>query len=199
MAGPSSTYSRIPSTLAAVSVYVANETGSFLWRNIGRTVVVRFQLVTPLFFPSLSLSLCLLSCPPLCRPAPSLKPVVFSPTRNTGGPRKRYTLANEGKRWEPETFCYIVSIYRYPFRENCRVTGEFVARIDNRRTLRKIRLKRVIRGSKLSVVVLNLVSSCWKSFLSFLFLYSVIIHSRSFAFFVVYLFPVSGSKVKLKI
>lgn len=101
----------------------------------------------------------------------------FSPTRNTGGPRKRYTLANEGKRWEPETFCYIVSIYRYPFRENCRVTGEFVARIDNRRTLRKIRLKRVIRGSKLSVVVLNLVSSCWKSFLSFLFLYSVIIHS----------------------
>lgn len=104
-----------------------------------------------------------------------------------------------GKRWEPETFCYIVSIYRYPFRENCRVTGEFVARIDNRRTLRKIRLKHVIRGSKLSVVVLNLVSSCWKSFLSFLFLYSVIIHSRSFAFFVVYLFPVSGSKVKLKI
>lgn len=144
----------------------------------------------------LSLSLCLLFCPPLCRPAPSLKPVVFF--TNTQHRRTKEALYL-GKRWEPETFCYIVSIYRYPFRENCRVTGEFVARIDNRRTLRKIRLKRVIRGSKLSVVVLNLVSSCWKSFLSFLFLYSVIIHSRSFAFFVVYLFPVSGSKVKLKI
>lgn len=195
MAGPSSTYSRIPSTLAAVSVYVANETGSFLWRNIGRTVVVRFQLVTPLFFPSLSLSLSpLLSA--------SMSPCSFLETcrffTNTQHRRTKEALYL-GKRWEPETFCYIVSIYRYPFRENCRVTGEFVARIDNRRTLRKIRLKRVIRGSKLSVVVLNLVSSCWKSFLSFLFLYSVIIHSRSFAFFVVYLFPVSGSKVKLKI
>lgn len=195
MAGASSTYSRIPSTLAAVSVYVANETGSFLWRNIGRTVVVRFQLVTPLFFPSLSLSLSpLLSA--------SMSPCSFLETcrffTNTQHRRTKEALYL-GKRWEPETFCYIVSIYRYPFRENCRVTGEFVARIDNRRTLRKIRLKRVIRGSKLSVVVLNLVSSCWKSFLSFLFLYSVIIHSRSFAFFVVYLFPVSGSKVKLKI
>lgn len=197
MAGASSTYSRIPSTLAAVSVYVANETGSFLWRNIGRTVVVRFQLVTPLFFPSLSLSL---SLSPLL--SASMSPCSFLETcrffTNTQHRRTKEALYL-GKRWEPETFCYIVSIYRYPFRENCRVTGEFVARIDNRRTLRKIRLKRVIRRSKLSVVVLNLVSSCWKSFLSFLFLYSVIIHSRSFAFFVVYLFPVSGSKVKLKI
>ena len=115
-----------------------------------------WSLLSSFLLPfSLSLSLFLslsspVHRPPLCRPAPSLKPVVFSPTRNTG-PRKRYTLANEEKRREPETFCYFVSIYRSLF-ERIRVTREFVTRIDNCWMLRKIRLKRVIRGSKLSVV-----------------------------------------------
>lgn len=60
----------------------------------------------------LSLSLCLLFCPPLCRPAPSLKPVVFSPTRNTGGPRKRYTLENdESRKLFVTSFRYIDTLF----------------------------------------------------------------------------------------
>ena len=102
---------------AAVSVYVADETGSFLWRNIGRTVVVRFQLVArPV--SSLFLSLSFLLSGHVCVSLFHRWNLSFFQRRNTANRRKEALSSSRRKYYENQTVFLVFFVWGWPSPKN---------------------------------------------------------------------------------